>query len=148
MPQTGASQHPIRSIDLDGQRVDVSLRTAFDGVEYVGKLWFQSEGSPALPDHGPIVGPSVEATVEAASALTTDDLERRCRRAHAEKRRYLSLRRATGELLAKVKYMNRVAVSMRAGVIDGEGAAQELELIEQQMIEIVQQFRALAGIEG
>jgi hypothetical protein len=148
MSQTGASHHSLGSIDVDGQRYDVSLRVAYDGIEHVGRLWFIPEDRLPLSDHGSALsGATLTDAIEAARRLTPDDLTRRFRRAQTEKRRYHGLREATGELLAKVKYMNRVAISMRAGVIDREGAAQELELIEQQMIDIVRRFRALAGIE-
>ena len=44
--------------------------------------------------------------------------------------------------------MNQIAISMQAGVIDPDGAAQELELTEQQIIEIVGRLKEFAGVEG
>ena len=49
----------------------------------------------------------------------------RYRRAVSERRRFFELRRATEELIAKVRYLNQVSISMRAGLLDAEGAAQE-----------------------
>ncbi|MDQ3516042.1 MAG: hypothetical protein M3403_04625, partial [Gemmatimonadota bacterium] len=65
-----------------------------------------------------------------------------------EKRRYVKLRRSVDEILAKVKYMNRVAVSMRGGMLDNEGAGQELDLITKQLQEIVTRLKDVAGVEG
>jgi len=39
-------------------------------------------------------------------------------------------------------------VSVRTGLLDREAAAQELELTEGQMLELVRKARHLAGIEG
>jgi hypothetical protein len=72
----------------------------------------------------------------------------RHRRALAEKRRYLSLRRATDEIIAKVRYMNQLALSLKSGVIDPEGANQEMLLTEQQIIEVVRRLKDYAGVEG
>jgi hypothetical protein len=72
----------------------------------------------------------------------------RHRRALADKRRYKSLRKATEEIIAKIRYMNQIAISMRAGVIDRDGAVQELEIAEHQMIEVVKRLKDFAGVEG
>jgi hypothetical protein len=103
-------------------------------------VWSTSEGCgsaipPAIRWESPI------------TALTPQDLERRCHRALADKRRYIRLRRATEEIITKIKYMNRVAVTMRHGMLDSEGASQELELIQKQIEEIVKTLPFHAGIE-
>ncbi len=90
----------------------------------------------------------MEEAVAHAQRFTNEDLTRRLHRALADKRRYVQLRRAVDEIIAKVKYMNRVAVSMRGGMIDSDGAAQELDLIERQLIEIIRRLRSMAGVEG
>ena len=72
----------------------------------------------------------------------------RYRRALAEKRRFMGLRKATEEILAKIRYLNQVAISMRAGLLDSEGAAAEIELTERQLHEIVEKLKVFAGIEG
>jgi hypothetical protein len=119
---SGVTQHAISSITVDGKEYKVALRLAYDGVEYI-------------------------EAVEVARKLTPQDLERRCHRALADKRRYIRLRRATEEIITKIKYMNRVAVTMRHGMLDSEGASQELELIQKQIEEIVKTLPFHAGIE-
>jgi hypothetical protein len=141
---------PIGFIDYQDRRILVSCRIAFDGVEYIGRLWFEPEdgSSPALPDRAAIPGRTRDDVLAIAQQFTAHELLIRHRRALADKRRYKLLRRATEELIAKVRYMNQIAISMRAGVIDPEGAAQELTLTEQQMIEIVKRLKEYAGVEG
>jgi hypothetical protein len=141
---------PIGTINYQDRRISVSCRIGFDGVEYVGHLWFAPEDGtgPALPDRASIPGRSRDEVLAFAQRLTSHELLVRHRRALAEKRRYFRLRRATEEIIAKIKYMNQIAISMQAGVIDPDGAAQELELTEQQVIDIVRRLRELAGVEG
>jgi len=50
-------------------------------------------------------------------------------------------------MLSKIRYLNQVAISMRAGLLDVDGAAQEIALTERQLHEIVDRLRALAGVE-
>lgn len=148
MPDT--TLPPIGTIDYQGRRIAVSCRIGFDGVEYIGRLWFAPDDgtTPALPDRAAIPGRSRDEVLSFAQRLTPHELLVRHRRALAEKRRYFLLRRATEEIIAKVKYMNQLAVSMRAGVIDPDGATQELDLTEQQMVDIVVRLKEFAGIEG
>ena len=150
MADFGVIQHTIGTVDVDGKTYNVSLRLAFDGVEYIGRLWFAdslTEGT-GIPDHGAIPGRTVEEALELAKRLTPDDFRRRCHRALAEKRRYIRLRRATEDIIVNIKYMNRVAVNMRSGMLDADGASQELELIRRQIEEIVKTLPSHAGIEG
>jgi hypothetical protein len=65
----------------------------------------------------------------------------------AEKRRYHKLRRVTEDMLVKVRFMNQLAISMRAGLLDAEGAAQEIELTERQLHDLVNVLRDAAGLE-
>ena len=44
--------------------------------------------------------------------------------------------------------MNQLALSMKTGVIDPEGARQEMLLTEQQIIEVVMRLKDYAGVEG
>jgi hypothetical protein len=37
---------------------------------------------------------------------------------------------------------------MRTGLIDADGAQQEMELTEEQMVNLVRQMKHLAGVEG
>ena len=140
---------PIATIDHQGRRINVTCRIGFDGVEYIGRLWFGPEDGtdPALPDRAAVPGRTRDEVLTFAQRLTTQELIVRHRRALAEKRRYLSLRRATDEIIAKIRYMNQLAISMRAGVIDSEGAAQEILLAEHQIMDVVARLKDYAGVE-
>ena len=85
--------------------------------------------------------------MQMAKRLRPEDLVRRYHRALAEKRRFLGLRRTTEEILSKIRYLNQVSVSMRAGLLDVDGAAQEIEVTEKQLHELVGQLRGVAGVE-
>ena len=143
------SQPHLTTIENEGRRYNVSIRVAYDGVEYVGRLWFADESwdDVGLPDRGALPGRTREEVLEKARRLTTDDLVRRHRRALAEKRRFTALRKATDEIIAKIRYLNQVAVSMRAGLLDLEGAAQEVDLTERQLHLLVDHLASVVGIE-
>ena len=53
----------------------------------------------------------------------------------------------TDEVLVKIRYLNQVAISMRAGLLDVEGAAGEIDLTEKQLHELIDRLAAYAGIE-
>lgn len=143
-------QPHIASIEHDGRQLDVSCRIAFDGIEYVGRLWFAEVnlGDSGLMDRGGLPGRSREEVVALAQRLTAPELALRYRRALAERRRFFDLRRVTDEILTRIRYMNQVSISMRAGLLDREGATQEIELTEQQLHGLVDQLRDAAGIES
>ena len=143
-------QPHIATIEHDGKRLDVSCRIAFDGIEYVGRLWFADEKlvDSGLPDRGGIPGRSRDEVVALAERLTPPELALRYRRAIAERRRYFELRRATDDILTKIRYLNQVSISMRAGLLDEDGAAQEVELTEKQLHELIGHLRYAAGVEG
>jgi hypothetical protein len=82
-----------------------------------------------------------------ARRLTGDELVARYKRAAANKRRFLALRSVTDEFLRKVRYLNQVAISMRAGLIDLDGAAQEIDVTEHQLHELIRRLREVAGVE-
>ena len=115
----------VRQLGWAHPATERTLRLAYDGVEYIGRLWFSDPSSDqmGIPDHGAVPGRTIAEAVEVARKLTPQDLERRCHRALADKRRYIRLRRATEEIITKIKYMNRVAVTMRHGMLDSEGAS-------------------------
>ena len=71
----------------------------------------------------------------------------RHRRALAEKRRFIQLRHVTDDILTKIRYLNQIAISIRDGMLDMEGAHQEIELTEKQLHECVERLRNSAGIE-
>lgn len=150
MADFGVIQHPVGIIEVDGKTYNVSLRLAYDGIEYIGRLWFADASTEGIgiPDHGAVPGRTVEEALGLSRQLNADDLKRRCHRALAEKRRYIRLRRATEDILINIKYMNRVAINMRGGMLDAEGASQELELIRRQIEEIVKTLPSHAGVEG
>jgi hypothetical protein len=141
---------PIATIDHQGRRIIVTCRIGFDGVEYIGRLWFAPEDGtePGMPDRAAVPGRTRDEVLTQAQRLTPHELTVRHRRAIAEKRRYLSLRRATDEIIAKIRYMNQLAISMHAGVIDPEGAQQEILLTEHQIIDVVSRLKDYAGVEG
>ena len=139
----------ITTLECDGRRLNVTCRIAFDGIEYVGRLWFADESwdDAGLPDRGSLPGRTREDSLQLARRLTAQDILLRYRRALAEKRRFVGLRRATDEILGKIRYLNQVAISMRAGLLDSDGAAAEIELTERQLHDIVAKLKAFAGIE-
>ena len=141
---------PIATVEHQGRRYAVTCRIGFDGVEYIGRLWFGLEdgSEPAMPDRAAVPGRTRDEVLTFAQRLSPQELMVRHRRALAEKRRYLSLRRTTDEIIAKIRYLNQLALSMKAGVIDGEGAAHEMLLTEQQIIELVMKLKDYAGVEG
>lgn len=145
-----AVQIYLTTIEHQGRRYNVSCHVGFDGIEYVGRLWFTDEGwdDNGIPDRAALPGRNHEEVVALARRLTSQELALRYRRALAEKRRYVSLRKATDEILSKIRYLNQVAVSMRAGLLDLDGAAQELELTERQLHDCISRLRESAGVEG
>jgi hypothetical protein len=139
----------IATIDHLGRRYTVTCRVAFDGIEYVGRLWFAEEGwdQTGVPDRGALPGRTRDEVLDLARKIPSEELGMRHRRALAEKRTFLRLRRVTEELLTKIRYMNQIAISMRDGLLDAEGARQEIELTERQLHECVDRIRHNAGIE-
>jgi hypothetical protein len=148
-PDPGEEPH-VATIEVNDKRYDVTCRITYDGIEYVGRLWFADESwdDAGLPDRGAIPGRTRDEVLESARRLTPENLRLRYRRAASEKRRYFGLRRATEEILSKIRYLNQVAVSMRAGLLDIEGAAQEITMTERQLHELIDALRANAGVEG
>lgn len=125
----------------------MSVRISYDGVEHVGRLWFADSvrDVEGIPDYGVIPGRTADDVLAAARQMDAEDLTRRFHRAHAEKRRYIRLRRSVEEILAKVKYMNRVAISMRGGMLDADAAEQELDLVTDQIQDIVSRLKDVAA---
>jgi len=144
------AQVPLGTLEHEGRKIDVFVRVAYDGIEYVGRLWFADHADlqHGIPDRASLPGRTKEDAIGVARGLTQQELSRRYRRALAEKRRYHALRRATDEVLSKIRYLNQVAISMRAGLLDFEGAAQELELTERQLHECIDRLRDFAGVES
>ena len=143
-------QPHIATLEYDGRRFNVTCKVVFDGIEYVGHLWFADEAwdDNGVPDRGSLPGRTRDEALTLARRLTPQELMLRYRRALAEKRRFTGLRKATEDILEKIRYLNQVAISMRAGLLDSEGAAAEIELTERQLHEIVEKLKVFAGIEG
>ncbi len=139
----------VATIESDGRRYNVSVRIVYDGIEYVGRLWFADEAwdDLGLPDRGPLPGRSREEVIALAKRMSPQELIKRHRRAIAEKRRFLGLRKHTDEILAKIRYLNQVAVSMRAGLLDVEAAAEEIDLTEKQLHGLIDDLAEHAGKE-
>ena len=150
MPAFDDNTQPfVATIEHEGRRLQASVRVMFDGIEFVGRLWYADEAwdDLGIPDRGAIPGATREEVVAAALRIPPEQLIARYRRALSEKRRFTNLRRATAEVLAKIRYLNQVSISMRAGLLDVEGAAREIEATEQQLHELVDRLRNLAGVE-
>jgi hypothetical protein len=140
----------IGMLEADGQRYRVTLHISHDGVEYVGRIWFTDVewDDVGFLDRGVLPGRSESEVLDLALRLTDEELAMRFRRGNAEKRRYHGLRRLTTEMLEKIRYMNRVAVSLRKGLLDVNSAKQETDLTEKQLLQLVVQARNVAGVEG
>ncbi|MBX3174433.1 MAG: hypothetical protein KF709_08460 [Gemmatimonadaceae bacterium] len=147
--QSEITQPHITTIETDGRRYNVSVRIAFDGIEFLGRLWFADEAwdDLGIPDRGPLAGRSRDDIVALARKLTHEELRARHRRALSEKRRFIGLRKHTDEILAKIRYLNQVAVSMRAGLLDVAGAAQEIDLTQEQLHKLIDDLGTFAGKE-
>lgn len=150
VPYGSITHTPLSTLHIDGRDVRVTLHTAHDGIEYVGRLFFAESGwtNNGIPDRGILPGRTEDIVRAQAEDLRPEELTQRYRRANAEKRRFHGLRQLTLEVLTKVRYLNQVGVSMRTGLLDPEAAAQELELTETQLVALVRQMRNLAGVEG
>jgi hypothetical protein len=77
---------PIGTIEYQGRHITVTCRIAFDGVEYIGRLWFEPEGDPsaALPDRSAIAGRTRDEVLTFAQRFSAHELLSRLRRALAE----------------------------------------------------------------
>lgn len=144
------TQPHIATIEADGRRYVATCRITWDGIEYVGRMWFtdESEDEGGVADRGALPGRTREEVLTLARRLTINDLNARLKRAQAEKRRFRGLRRVTDDIIAKIRYLNQVAISMRAGLLDADGAAGEVELTEKQLHDLVDKLRDHAGVES
>ena len=141
----------VTTTDIDGRTYSVTVHVDFDGIEHVGHLLFRDsewEEDEGVRDHGSIPGRTRTEIQVAARALTQHDLTLRHRRAISERRRYSGLRQLTQEVLAQIRYLNKVATSMRAGLLDVEEAANEIANTEQRLHDMVRQLRTYAGVPG
>jgi hypothetical protein len=144
------SEHEVRVVTVDGHTYRVSLDVGFDGIEYIGRLWFIDKIDPelAFQDHGAIPGATAEEAARKARDLSQAELEHRCHRALSEKRRFGKLRRATDEMINQIKYLNRVVINLQTGMLDREAGQEEIQQIQQQILAIVRSLPLHAGVEG
>ncbi len=147
---SATSAHEIRVVAVDGHTYRATLYVDFDGIEYIGRLWFVDELDSKLTfqDHGAVPGATVEEAVRKTREFSQAELEHRCHRALSEKRRFGGLRRATDEMIRQIKYLNRVVINLQAGMLDREGGQQEIQQIQQRILEIVRSLPIHAGVEG
>lgn len=139
----------IATIEVEGRRYNVALRIEHDGVEFVGRLWFADEawdGDDGMVDQGVLPGRSADSVVANAQTLSERELVQRYRRALAQRRRFHGLRRLTVEVLDNIKHLNALATSMRAGLVDVEEAAAEIDLTEDRLHDLVDRLRTVAGV--
>jgi len=151
MSFTDASpQTYIGAVDDLGKRYTVFCSVAFDGGEYVCRLWFAEQGTPdiGVPDRAALPGRTREEALNFARRLTPDELGLRQRRAFAEKRQYIRLRRLTDDMILKVRYINQIALSRNGGIMDEATALQEFEATERFLHEAVDKLRHFAGVTG
>jgi hypothetical protein len=148
-PNSASTEHEIRVVTIDGQTYRATLRVGFDGVEYVGRLWFinAADSQLAFQDHAAIPGFTVQDAVRKARGFAQAELEHRCHRALSEKRRFGKLRRATDEMINHIKYLNRVVINLQNGMLDRDGGQEEIGQIQRQILEIVRTLPLHAGVE-
>lgn len=144
-----AAAHDVETIEVDGRRIVVTLRTEFDGIEHLGYLWFrdaQAQGVETV-DRSVVPGRTPEEVIARARALTRHDLAERYKRAIGGKRRFTGLRTATNDVLDKIRSLNRVALSLQTGLLDAEDAAHEIDAIEAELHRLVGRLRDVAGVQ-
>ena len=151
MADIDTSDEPsLGTIDASGRRYRVSCRITWDGIEHVGRLWFRDEqaSTGGMADRGAIPGRTREEVRALAERLTMRELSQRLMRAQAEKRRFFRLRQATDDIIGRIRYLNHVTLAARAGLLDADGAAGEIDLTEKQLHDMVTNLRDHAGVEG
>jgi hypothetical protein len=139
----------VTTTEIDGRMYSVTVRVEFDGIEHIGHLLFRDsewEEDEGIRDHGTIPGRTGEDIQAVARGLTNHELALRHRRAVSERRRFTGLRLLTQEVLAQIRYLNKVATSMRAGLLDVDEAATEIANTEQRLHDMVGQLRVYAGV--
>ena len=139
----------VTTTAFDGREYSVTVRIDFDGIEHVGHLLFRDsewEDDEGVRDFGAIPGRTREDIQKTAQGFTNHELYLRHRRAMSERRRFSGLRQLTLEVLAQIRYLNKVATSMRAGLLDVDEAASEIASTEERLHDMVGQLRTYAGV--
>lgn len=145
-----ADEVNIGAVEADGRTWNVTVVIENDGVEFVGHLWFADEAweDEGFRDHGAIPGRSVDEVAQHARALSAHDLMLRFRRAQADQRRHHGLRKLTEQVLENIRHLNKVATSMRAGLLEVDEAAAEIDATEQKLHSMIGELRHFAGVQG
>lgn len=141
----------VTTTEIDGCTYSVTVKVDFDGIEHLGHLLFRDaewEDDEGVQDHGTIPGRTPEDVHHLARGFTNQELTLRHRRAVSQQRRCSGLRHLTQEVLAQIRYLNKVATSMRAGLLDVDEAAHEIASTEQRLHEMIGQLRQYAGVTG
>jgi hypothetical protein len=141
----------VTGVDIDGRSYNVTVLVEFDGIEHVGHLWFRDaewDEDEGVRDHGALPGRSPDDVALQARALSEHDLTLRFRRALSERRRFHGLRHITHEVLNQIRYLNKVATSMRAGLLDLDEAASEIAGTEKRLHAMVDELRVFAGVSS
>jgi hypothetical protein len=148
MMSTQAEPLHVTTVELEGRRFNVSVAVEFDGVEHVGHLWFADEEweDEGVRDHGSIPGHSPDEVLAHARQLSQPELALRYQRAQSDKRRFHGLRKVTDDVLDRIRYLNKEAVSMRAGLLDVDEAAAEIAETERRLHDMIGQLRQFAGV--
>jgi len=138
----------VTTVEVEGRTYVVTIEVENDGVEHVGHLWFRDEEweDDGIRDHGAIPGRSTDEVLRLARELSGHDLSLRFLRAQVDQRRYHGLRKLTEQVLENIRHLNKVATSMRAGLLQVDEAAQEIDATEQRLHEMIDQLRAFAGV--
>lgn len=138
----------VTTLEVEGRTYNVTVEVENDGVEHVGHLWFTDEewDDDGMRDHGAIPGRDATEVAAQARALSTHDLSLRFRRAQVDQRRHHGLRRLTEQVLEHIRYLNKVSTSMRAGLLEVDEAAAEIDATEQKLHEMIDQLRHFAGV--
>ena len=138
----------VITLDLEGRAYDVTLEVENDGVEHVGHLWFSDVewDDEGVRDHGTIPGRSAEEVLRTAREISTQELGLRFKRAQVDQRRFHGLRKLTDEVLENIRHLNKVATSMRAGLLEVADAAEEIDATEKKLHEMIDRLRLFAGV--
>lgn len=138
----------VTTLEVDGRNYNVTVEIENDGVEHVGHLWFTDEEweDEGTRDHGAIPGKSSKEVHAHATALSAGELTLRFQRALVDQRRYHGLRKLTEDVLENIRHLNKVATSMRAGLLAVDDAAEEIDATEKRLHSMVDQLRHYAGV--
>ncbi len=129
-------------------RVMVRLRLG-DEVWWRGRLWFSEPGGTEVWDQAELLGRSPEEVLRQARGFSAPELVRRFNRSYDERRRYFALRALLDDVLEKGRMLNRAAaLAGAAGEVRPGPSGAQLDRLQQEMKELVDGIRAVAGQEG